>query len=604
MVHLPEDIPGDDGEAFVVLAGQQTTDAMSSQALRESIQRKIKHAEGVLIPTLGARTQATAAAAVDGGAEEVDGWEGDGPMPMQLITGANSPGSSSDQTSVDADTVEIASDPGYTRTSREAELGPLDDDEEELVLRFELEAGLKDPAAVYTELLRDYSQFLTELEQVAADGQASEETLKQLDMLDENAHSLLLELDAGVEAITAAAASGTLQLEQHEELREQAAALKTSVGQLEETLARSQNSFDSQTSASSVVPPAIVAPLLSSSSSTSGAPAVHIDEDDSGDSRQLDELPRQQQQSQHRDHQHRRRQPQRSTPPLSHQQEKRFLAPSPSHQLGARSRRSGVKAAVEDDRLATAYARHRSSVRARMAETRSNAMQGTGPRTVHRSALNSRSLKPTTGKRDKSNPKMLTKKMVMQELLLEMHKKWRTMKFVPDSKLNARQVLPSQRSIDALDSSSTLMTPTVSSSASADVGAWPGSVTGTDGRTETGGGGGGTFRSTDTLRRPRHGPSADAIRLNHVSARGSGPPGPPGLPRRRPTVATVQRAAELIESRAVKYEHVMGRMNYAFRGDPAGARVLRKSQLGWDISVGGGSSPRKKSGGKYWESFD
>ena len=32
----------------------------------------------------------------------------------------------------------------------------------------------------------------------------------------------------------------------------------------------------------------------------------------------------------------------------------------------------------------------------------------------------------------RANPKMLTKKMVMQELLLEMHKKWRTMKFVPD----------------------------------------------------------------------------------------------------------------------------------------------------------------------------
>lgn len=233
-----------------------------------------------------------------------------------------------------------------------------------------------------------------------------------------------------------------------------------------------------------------------------------------------------------------------------------------------------------------------------MAETRSNAMQGTGPRTAHRSALNTRS-KPT-GKRDKNNPKMLTKKMVMQELLLEMHKKWRTMKFVPDSKLNARQVLPSQRSIDALDSSSNLMAPTTSSSASADAGVGPGTVTGTDGRTESGGvgGGGGTFRSTDTLRRQRHGPSADATRLNHASARGSGPPGPPGLPRRRPTVATVQRAAELIESRAVKYEHVMGRVNHAFRGDPAGARVLRKSQLGWEISAGRGSSPRKKSGGK------
>ena len=184
---------------------------------------------------------------------------------------------------------------------------------------------------------------------------------------------------------------------------------------------------------------------------------------------------------------------------------------------------------------------------------------------------------------------MLTKKMVMQELLLEMHKKWRTMKFVPDSKLNARPKLPSQRSIDALDTGSTLMAPTASSSASAGVGT-PAS-TGAD-RTE------GTLgRGANTLRQQHRAPSTDSMRLNQGGAnRGSGPPGPPGLARRRPTVATVQRAAELLESRAVNYEHVVDRMNNAYRGDVAGPRVMRKSQLGRVTPAG--SSPRSKKSGK------
>jgi hypothetical protein len=182
----------------------------------------------------------------------------------------------------------------------------------------------------------------------------------------------------------------------------------------------------------------------------------------------------------------------------------------------------------------------------------------------------------------------------MQELLLEMHKKWRTMKFVPDSKLNARPKLPSQRSIDALDPGSNLMAPTASSSAPG-----VGTATGTGANTRTEGGG--TFgRSADALQRqPRRAPSAGSMCLNKGSAkRGNEPPGPPGLGRRRPKVATVQRAAELLESRAVKYEHVVDRMNNAYRGDAAGPRVMRKSQLGRATPGGGGSSPRKKSGGK------
>jgi hypothetical protein len=228
-----------------------------------------------------------------------------------------------------------------------------------------------------------------------------------------------------------------------------------------------------------------------------------------------------------------------------------------------------------------------------MAETRSNAMQGTGPRSVHRANLNTRSYSKSTGKRDRNNPKMLTKKMVMQELLLEMHKKWRTMKFVPDSKLNARPKLPSQRSIDALDTGSTLMAPTASSSAATGVGA--ATSTGADRSTE----GGGTFgRSADILRRQHRAPSTDSMRQNQGSAnRGSAPPGPPGLARRRPKVATVQRAAELLESQAVNYEHVVDRMNNAYRGDTAGPRVIRKSQLG-RVTPAGRSPRSKKSGGK------
>ena len=136
------------------------------------------------------------------------------------------------------------------------------------------------------------------------------------------------------------------------------------------------------------------------------------------------------------------------------------------------------------------------------------------------------------------------------------------------------------------------MAPTASSSAP---GVGTASGTGADSRIE----GGGTFgRSADVLRRqPRRTPSVDSMRLNHGSTK-HGPPGPPGLARRRPKVATVQRAAELLESRAVNYEHVVDRMNNAYRGDAAGPRVMRKSQLGQGTPAGGGSSPRKKSGGK------
>ena len=79
-----------------------------------------------------------------------------------------------------------------------AQTGEVFDEESEL--RVALEMG-KEPAEVFTELLRDYSQFLTELGELAGGADQSEEVLSQLDILDGSAHELLLELDAGVEAV-------------------------------------------------------------------------------------------------------------------------------------------------------------------------------------------------------------------------------------------------------------------------------------------------------------------------------------------------------------------------------------------------------------------
>merc|ERR1711969_460687 len=149
--------------------------------------------------------------------------------------------------------------------------------------------------------------------------------------------------------------------------------------------------------------------------------------------------------------------------------------------------------------------------------------------------------------------------MVMQELLLEMHKKWRTMKFVPDTKLNAARTTlrgqdraAQQRSLEALVASSA--EPQDGSPGGPGPMGGMGAAPGEPRRQRRGGKGGSKLRLNDPGRMP-----APGVR--------SGPPGPPGLARRRPKAQTVQRAADLIESRAVKYDHVMDRMHNAYRGN-------------------------------------
>ena len=601
MVLMPEEEAAAAAAAADDAAPADDARQLESQALRESIQRKIEHAEGVLIPTLGAAPSsptaaaAAAATAAAAGLDEGD-WEGDGPMPMEVLAVTGSEGEES--AASDAEDPEAAPAAGHaapldvrasvesvgsTASSATAEL-PADEPEgDDAELRFELEAGLKDPAAVYTELLRDYSQFLTELGQVAADGQASEDTLKQLDMLDENAHGLLLELDAGVEAITAAAAAGTLRMqERHAELVQQAALLGASVG------ATVRGAAEASTSPSRAAPPARQAPSPTPAELRAEEMLVSAPSDSSP----VQRLPPARAPGEHPKavgtESVNTRSPQKS-------RHESVAAAQSAYQGATRSRRTGPKRApsAEDERLTAAYTRQRSNNRARMAEARSNAMAaagGTG-RFVRREALNTRNSfnKAATKRGDKtSNPKMLTKKMVMQELLLEMHKKWRTMKFVPDTKLNAARTTlrgqdraAQQRSLEAL----------VASSAEPQDGSpgGPGPMGGVSAapgepasrRQRRGGKGGSKLRLNDPGRMP-----APGVR--------SGPPGPPGLARRRPKAQTVQRAADLIESRAVKYDQVMDRMRNANRGNRA-PRMIRKSNLGGGSPT---SSPRKKGGRK------
>ena len=549
-------------------------------------------------------------------------WAGDGPMPLEVMAATVTYGepepeaelppvvsqsSSAPQLGVGVvlpEVTSIGSVPPLGGTHR------LTNSPQSMELLLELESGSQDPAVVYTDLLRDYSRFLTELGEVASDGAASEGTLRALDMLDESAHDLLLELDAGVEAITAAAAAKKMHERRNELTQQQALlqALQSSAAKMlgpdDPSLVRRvhstrSGSYSSQQPGESVlgwpagVPPAAAVPVLAvaealhkqGGTATAQRPLVEagarvrrapVHAGSSSFNRVADEPP----ESIDASHIETVVSSSQHLPPsVSATTKVAALTAAPSDPTRrASADRSRLRADRQQKRSARSLAmasQAGSSKSLRGHGSNSNSTRSLSSKA--RDNLNSRTVRTLgsipSDRRAGVNPKMLTKKMVMQELLLQMHKKWRTMNYVPQRPRKDVQIGGEFGMSSGMAGHTVDIPLTAHSSGSGDL------EGGSVGKFEPASG-----RSSSSFMEPTG--------------------------RRRPKASTVRRAAELIESKAVKYEHVMGRMKVAYsqggkggsarsrRGQPMQgnyARSRRATRI-QSRSSGGGGSPQRNAG--------
>ena len=426
------------------------------------------------------------------------------------------------------------------------------DDELQAVLA----AGLREPAEVYTELLRDYSEFLTELGEVAADGDASDDMLKQLDILDGrcvvgqptdvlhhasanhlygSANALLHELDAGVEAVRGIRYQNHTKMARvlirarQRQIIAAAAMTKENPGW--------QGGDEGLVTLLNVLPPvtagginqdveAARSEVVERLAESSEALAVMRARQTQHQQLALQQAQQAQQQAQHqtqaqaRHHAQPQEQPQEVSTAVATEAERPFTlesAPEPAAERSPppaaatrvsparggggtahRATRGGKRppgggwTSNSSKQSSPPGARYHGNVGmdSKAARSISNdrerpgAVQGSQSHHIGSSArvrlprggasdegciggsrhssFNAgrpsaqRPTPSTKGGVDKlgqlntrstslSRPKMLTKKMVMQELLLEMHKKWRTMKFVPDPKAKRPATLRGER---------------------------------------------------------------------------------------------------------------------------------------------------------------
>eukprot|EP01048_Picozoa_sp_COSAG05_P012347 COSAG05_NODE_1227_length_5452_cov_12.619279_3_plen_654_part_00 len=563
-------------------------------ALRESIQRKIQHAEAVLIPTLTEKIDTTAAhgeppsdAAVVGtevGAGVAGGWAGDGPMPLQVMAALGGLPTEPEPEPEVPPVMNSVSAPQLAGLAQPevAAVGPTGappvDAAHQLIklpqsmgLLLELESdGGQNPAVIYTDLLRDYSRFLTELGEVASDGTASEGTLRALDMLDESAHDLLLELDAGVEAITAAAAAKKMHERRHELTQQQALlqALQSSTrepGLSDQAMLRqpgdsppigglnaaprahgawlegdpttqpprkpdNANQPQNRSGAGTWSTSAVQNDSTSNSNNGSASSTSNDSSSFGGSANGSPEL------TGAGHHRTGGAAPTSSSTPMSATSKFTALTSAPG--------RSRMRADRQQKRSARSLAMAGQAVNSK--GTRSHGSNSNATRSLGNKArdnLNTRTSRTLgsipSDRRASANPKMLTKKMVMQELLLQMHKKWRTMNYVPQRPRKDMQIGGEFGTSSGVGTHSVDIPLTAHSSSSADLDA-----------------------------SGRYGQSS--------SRSGSGFMGP--TRRQRPKASTVRRAAELIESKAVKYEQVMGRMKLAYnQGGKTGSTSRRRA---------------------------